>query len=51
MGLDKLGTEEAKEMAYNWSARYTRSNFLAYKLNGNCYMYEKVSMTFVVTEL
>lgn len=43
MGLDKLGTAAAKEMAYNWCARYVRSNYVGFKKNGYCNMFEKVS--------
>ncbi|KAG4075576.1 hypothetical protein HA402_003401 [Bradysia odoriphaga] len=41
MGLDKLGTTEATEMAYRWCARYVRSNHAGFTKNNHCYMYEK----------
>lgn len=47
MGLDRLGTKEAKKMAYNWCARYIRSNYLGYKREGHCNMYEKVCFVFL----
>lgn len=47
MGLDRLDTKEAKEMAFNWCSRYIRSNYLGYKQNGRCHMYEKVCFAFL----
>lgn len=51
MGLDRLGTNESKEMAYNWAARYTRSNFIGCYNHNNKFMYEKVGATYYIFEL
>lgn len=49
MGLNGLNTPQTRELAHQWTARWVRTNYMAFAQTGA--MYEKVSELYLLNLL